>query len=87
MAIANDSGVRPGILTTEFLTFAIGGVLLIVNGTTVVDIPWDTLTGYLALGGVYMGGRAIQKTVGTYANAKAPVTVTTEGENRRDPTI
>jgi len=80
MATATDAGVRPGILTTEFLTFAMGGVFLILNGTSIINIPWDTLTGYLALGGVYMGGRALQKTVGTFSSGKAAAT--TNGGNQ-----
>ena len=84
MPTATDAGVRSGKTSTEMMMFLIGGVMVLANGSDFVNVPWEVMTSYLALAGMGIGARALQKTVATYQSAKAPAT---EGENRREPTV
>ena len=50
-----------GPQTSEFWLVVAGGVMLLINGTEFVNVPWDNLTFYLGVIGVYTGGRSFVK--------------------------
>ena len=50
-----------GITSTEFYMFAATGLVMILNGTSFVNIPWDQFTIWMAATGLYGGLRTIEK--------------------------
>ena len=50
-----------GIKTTEFYLMVLAYLLMVVNGTSHVDIPWDQVTMLLVATGVYTGARTTEK--------------------------
>ena len=50
-----------GVKTTEFWMTVLSGVILLANGTSFVDIPWDQFVIWMAANGLYIAGRTTEK--------------------------
>ena len=50
-----------GVKSTEFWMFVATGVIMLVNGTTLINVPWDQFTIWMAATGLYGGLRTIEK--------------------------
>lgn len=51
-----------GIKTTEFWMFALTGLAMLANGTSLFEVPWDQFTVWMGATGFYTGMRTIEKT-------------------------
>lgn len=61
-----------GVKTTEFWMFVATGLVLILNGTSYVNIPWDQYTVWMAANGLYVAGRTAEKVAAKRADKKEP---------------
>lgn len=52
-----------GVRTTEFWVLVLTGILMVVNGTSLVNVPWDQFTVWMAANGLYIGARTTEKTI------------------------
>jgi hypothetical protein len=52
-----------GIKSTEFWMFVATGIMLVANGTSFVNIPWDQIVVWMAANGLYAGLRTTEKVV------------------------
>ena len=52
---------KGGLRSTEFKVVIGLGLLMVLNGTDFVNVPWDTLTDYIYAGMAYVGGRTALK--------------------------
>lgn len=59
-----------GVKTTEFWILVATGLVMILNGTSWVSIPWDQFTIWMAANGLYIGARTTEKTVAHRAKPK-----------------
>lgn len=53
--------MTPGKKTSELWLILSVGVMAIANGTDFINVPWDVVTWYAGLAGVYTGGRSVVK--------------------------
>jgi len=61
-----------GFKSTEFWLFALTGAFMLVNGTSLVAVPWDQFTIWMAATGLYGGLRTIEK-VTAHKNGPSPI--------------
>ena len=52
-----------GVKSTEFWMFVATGILLVINGTSLVNVPWDQFTIWMAANGLYVAARTTEKVV------------------------
>jgi hypothetical protein len=52
-----------GVKSTEFWMFAVTGIAMLVNGTSLVNVPWDQFTIWMGATGLYAGARTWEKVV------------------------
>ncbi len=52
-----------GFRTTEFWMFACTGIVMLVNGTPVFDVPPEQMMAWMAMTGLYGGLRTAEKTL------------------------
>ena len=58
-----------GFQSTEFWMFVATGFVMIVNGTSAVNIPWDQFTVWMGATGVYAALRTVEKVKNGAGNA------------------
>ena len=56
--------MNPGIKSSELKLILLCAVVMVLNGTEYVNVPWETLQWFIGLSGVYTGGRQIVKREG-----------------------
>ena len=61
--------MSPGIKSSELKLVLLCAVVMVLNGTEYVNVPWETLQWFIGLTGVYTGGRQIVKREGAKAIA------------------
>ena len=50
-----------GVNSTEFWLTLLSAAMLVANGTSFIEIPWDIFIGWLSVNGVYTGARTVEK--------------------------
>lgn len=59
--------MSPGIKSSELKLVLLCAVMMVLNGTEYVNVPWETLQWFIGLTGIYTGGRQIVKREGAKA--------------------
>lgn len=52
-----------GVKSTEFWVLVLTGILMVANGTSWVEVPWDQFTVWMAANGLYIGARTTEKSI------------------------
>lgn len=60
-----------GRKTTEFWMFLFSGVVLLANGTSIINVPWDQFVVWMTAWGVYTGARTWEKVTAHKTNGAA----------------
>jgi len=60
-----------GLRTTEFWMFAATGIVMIANGTSFVNVPWDQFTIWMGAFGLYTAARTTEKAIALKQNGGA----------------
>ena len=60
-----------GLKSTEFWMTVFSGLIMLANGTSLIDIPQEQFVIWMAANGLYVGARTIEKVTAHKTTAKA----------------
>ena len=52
-----------GVKSTEFWMTVLSGVIMLANGTSLIEIPWDQFVIWMTANGLYIAARTTEKVV------------------------